>query len=148
MKNQQEINNELNIGLTNEKKVFDYLKENNIEKNIRKSKNQFSLFDFKTNRKLIEVKSRTNKSTNYPTTIVGFNKIKHIIKYGKKATFYFLFTDGLYSWDFKEGNYTISAGGRTDRGRNEIKQYCYIDINNLIKITDEINSRVDICLID
>ena len=50
--------------------------------------------------------------------------------------FYFviLFNDGLFLWKFDNNvplNYRL--GGRCDRIKNEIKDYCYIPLNYFIK---------------
>ena len=54
--------------------------------------------------------------------------------------FYFIFTDGLYYWDYNDNEYTIRKGGRTDRGQNEIKDYCFIKHEHLKLLTTEVKS--------
>ena len=48
---------------------------------------------------------------------------------------HFKFTDGLYYYEYnKSDNLEYGMGGRKDRGRNEIKDYCYIPIKYLVKL--------------
>tara|TARA_R110002124_G_scaffold17446_1_gene72876 strand:+ start:792 stop:1226 length:435 start_codon:yes stop_codon:yes gene_type:complete len=138
-------NKDLYKGFKNEDKVFEYLKNNKYPK-IKKSKRQYAIFDFKVKKLKIEVKSRNCFSNSYETTMVGFNKIRHLEKYDYKGEFYFLFEDGLYCWEYNSAEYHTRLGGRTDRGSREIKEYAYIKKEYLKLITGDITSSV--CLID
>jgi hypothetical protein len=109
-------------------------------------KNEHSTMDFINGKIIAELKSRRNRYNQYPDTMCGLNKInqaKASAEKGKdiKYKFYFLFTDGLYCWDYKEGEYSIRMGGRVDRGSNERKRYAYVDIKYLKLITTDINSH-------
>ena len=88
----------------------------------------------------IELKTRNNTYNKYPSTMVGYNKIKIAEEDNtdKKYKFLFLFKDGLYCWDFEKDKYTIKTGGRRDRGLYEYKQYAYIPIEELYLISKEI----------
>ena len=101
------------------------------------SKDQFATFDFisEDNTIILELKSRRCKSNQYPTTIVGLNKIDSAVKLieqGKTVKFLFNFTDGLYEWCDLE-KYQIKKGGRTDLaiGNRGWKDYAHIKIDNL-----------------
>jgi len=146
----QKWNADKQLGNYGENIVINYL--NNLEQykdnQFKLFKYQYNTFDLRNNDIVAEVKSRRNKYSKYPTTMVGMNKIKEAISNHDNFTydFYFLFTDGLYRWRFWDKDdeesmpYSIGDGGRTDRGYNEIKKYAYIKIEHLELITTEIKS--------
>lgn len=86
-----------------------------------------------------EIKSRNNNYNTYPTTMVGENKIKFCKKYPHKNHFFFFcFQDGDYYYHYNpEDVLSFGRGGRYDRGRPEMRQYCYIPINLLHKFPNE-----------
>ena len=91
---------------------------------------------------IIEMKSRTNKKRQYPTTMIGDNKWKKAkVKYqiGYKVYFIFNFTDKLCVYEFRNQDIEKKSGGRNDRGRPEFKYYRYIPIDDLIDVEFEIN---------
>lgn len=87
-----------------------------------------------------EIKSRRNKYNKYNTTMITKNKIKFCKNNpAKNYYFVFCFSDGDYIYQYNPKDYLqFGLGGRTDRGIDEIKQYCYIPIELLKKI--EINN--------
>jgi len=96
----------------------------------------FATFDFYSDECLIELKSRRNTKNHYPDTMVGYNKIRYAFYCGKPVYFCFLFTDGLFYYEFNKddlnnGNIIIKKGGTVRRGMNEIKDYAYIKTNML-----------------
>tara|TARA_R100000664_G_C2759126_1_gene148585 strand:- start:1368 stop:1847 length:480 start_codon:yes stop_codon:yes gene_type:complete len=140
--------NDKTFGTQNEIKFLNYL-NTELYPNDKFSmfKNQHSTMDFINSKIIAELKSRRNKYDAYPDTMVGQNKIEQAeasykLNKDKKYKFYFLFTDGLFEWDFKPEQYSTRLGGRNDRGSNEIKKYSYIDIHYLNFITDDINSNI------
>lgn len=100
------------------------------------STDRYATFDFISEDEniILELKSRRCKSNQYPTTIVGLNKIekaKELVKNDKTVKFLFNFTDGLYEWCDLE-NYKIKKGGRTDLiGEAGWRDYAHIKIDNL-----------------
>ena len=82
-----------------------------------------------------EVKSRRNNYNKYPTTMIGYNKIKWIKNNNiKDVYFIFVFEDGNYYYKYNpEDKFETSIGGRWDRGKEEKKLYYYIPINKLTK---------------
>lgn len=132
------INKQLLKGLSNEEKVFEYLKQTRFPQ-IQKAVNYWSVFDFYSKKRRIEVKSRNNNHDKYPTTMVGLNKINHLKSYKYKGRFYFLFQDGLYYWDYK--NHTKSRGDYIVQNyRTTNKEYAYISTNKLKLATKDITS--------
>lgn len=125
-----------NKGIENENKVLNFLNLNNKFQKCKKN----CPFDFYDDVTFIELKSRNNEYNKYPSTMVGYNKIKIAEEDESKTKykFLFLFTDGLYQWEFEKDKYLIKDGGRWDRGKSEIKKYCYINIENLKLLNKDI----------
>lgn len=144
------FSNDKKLGNSGEQKVLNYL--NNLKENENNQyklfKYQYNTFDLRNKDIIAEVKTRRCKHDTYPTTMIGHNKIKEAINNHDNFTydFFFVFSDGLYKWRFwdkddeESASYSIGNGGRTDRGYNEIKKYCYIDINHLELVSTEIKS--------
>ena len=137
------------FGSQNEIKFLNYLNTTLYpDDKFRMFKNEHSTMDFMNSNIIAELKSRRNKYTQYPDTMCGQNKLEQAeasykLKKNKKYKFFFLFTDGLYCWDFNPDQYTTRLGGRIDRGSNEIKKYSYIPIQYLNFITADITSNID-----
>lgn len=127
-----------------EKNLVDFLNRDNEDKKYCLFEDRFARFDFFNCDYLCEVKSRSNRYNQYPTTMVGYNKVKMAEEDRDNPDinyrFYFVFTDGTYCWDYKEGEYQVDMGGRRDRGLPEIKEYAYIPIENLYLVTTEVKS--------
>ena len=94
---------------------------------------EFDLKD-KTNKIVIEVKKRSLTHDKMSSTIMGYNKLikaKHYIKRGYSVYFAFLFTDGLYYYQYDGRDYPKRQWARTDRGYDELKDYFFISIDDL-----------------
>jgi len=107
--------------------------------NLNKTINRFDEFDLidNDNKYIIEVKKRNNTHTKYSTTMIGYNKYikgKEYYKNGFRVMYFFEFTDGIYYYEYLGQEFIPQKGGRYDRGYNEIKNYIYINIKDLIKI--------------
>ena len=104
---------------------------------LKKTKRYF-VFDYEAPNIYIELKSRRNAKAQYPTTLVGKNKLDYAKTCGRDVFFFFNFTDGLYYWKYDDAligdKVKIAKGGRFDRGRPEVKEYGYIDIDLLVKV--------------
>ena len=89
------------------------------------------------NKVLVECKNRSNTYNKYPTTMIGADKIAYWKSKYPDFTLYFCvnFTDGAfyYKWDNEE-EIKIAEGGRCDRGKQELKDYCYVPIELLNKL--------------
>lgn len=97
---------------------------------------EFDLID-RENKVLVEVKSRSTARLQYSTTMVGANKIEKGKKYveaGWLVLFAFEFTDGIFYHSYEGEELEIRLGGRTDRGRQEIKDYAFLDAKSLIRL--------------
>tara|TARA_R100001132_G_C3274679_1_gene96949 strand:- start:1295 stop:1729 length:435 start_codon:yes stop_codon:yes gene_type:complete len=124
-------------GREREKIVVKFLNDNYFDDPLILHKNRWNYFDFSNKDYICELKSRRCLKETYPTTIIGYNKMKEAEENETEIIyrFYFLFKDSsLYSWDFKKEGYTIDKGGRTDRGKIEIKDYAYIPCDDLVYV--------------
>lgn len=123
------------FGVKSELDCFDAIK-NFIDCDLKRSEKRGATFDFYSDNSLVELKTRKNNYRTYPTTMVGYNKIEYANKFPEKNIYFvFKFLDGLYYYKYnKDDKLDFGLGGRRDRGRDEIKDYCYIPIELLKKI--------------
>ena len=126
-------------GTQRERLVVDYLNSKHKRNKYELYKEKNSVMDFYNDKYECELKSRKNKYDAYPTTMLGLNKVQDM-KPDKKYRYYFLFTDGLYRWEYNKDDFVTRNGGRCDRGKYEIKKYIYIDIKKLKLLTTRITS--------
>ena len=130
--------NDVAFGTQNENDVMPKL---SFFGDIMRMDDPYAPFDFRTKNKstFIELKSRTNAKNKYPTTMVSQSKVDIAKQYPKKKfVFCFKFTDGLYYIQYyKElfDTFETSQGGRTDRGKAEYNNYCYIPVSKLLTLT-------------
>jgi len=125
--------NDIKFGLEKENQYLEILKKT-FDMNLEKIEFKYSIFDFCSKDTYVELKSRNIAKDKYSDTMIGFNKLKRASKVSLPVYFVICFTDGLYYWKYKEGEFEVRDGGRIDRGRPEIKKYAYIKTDNLIKI--------------
>ena len=132
---------DLIYGKIREKGVVKYLNKNKFKSdNLNLYQNEKKQVDFRNNEIIGELKSRTCKYTAFSTTMFGYNKIKYLKSLendNRKWFFYFLFTDGLYVWEYNENEYIKNDYMHKERG---IIDQAYIDIKFLKCITKDINS--------
>lgn len=134
--NYNKLKSDVKFGLEQEELIkdimLDYFKIPYLNKT-----SQFNEFDYYYNNIYFEVKSRRCKYNTYPTTMIGYNKIKNLRKNGiKECYFIFNFEDDIYCYKYNDNdNFEIMKSGRFDRGLNEIKNYYHIPINKLVKIS-------------
>ena len=131
----EKFREDMKFGTKQEIDQFDLIKSV-LDANLKPSEKRNAIFDYYSDNTLVELKSRRNNHNTYPTTMVGYNKIEYALKYPDKQIYFcFCFLDGLYYYKFsKEDKLQVELGGRRDRGRNEIKEYCFIPITLLRKI--------------
>ena len=146
----QKKNNDVAMGLHNEAKVLKYLNhKNRFNHSLQKTENTYDSFDFINDEYICELKSRRVHHNQYVSAMCGLNKIRDIKKYGnRKVRFYWLFTDGLYYWDYKKNNpfdyenneYYTAQTKRNDRGYAEVSHCCYVWNKFLKKATSRLTS--------
>ncbi len=100
---------------------------------------QYDPFDFTSPTINLELKTRTNKYKQYPTTLLPYSKIKHAASSPKRTIFAFNFTDGLYYIEYDKSvfsAFTTNEFQRTDRpGHTDRQQeYIYIPIQSLSRL--------------
>lgn len=131
------IKTDYEFGIKSELNNFDIFREHFQDNTLLPSKSRTALFDYEGEKICVELKTRRNVYNKYPTTMIGVNKLLYCKDKDKEFYFCFLFTDGLYYWKYDVNDLeklTYSKGGRSDRGRYEIKDYAYIPIEMLKRI--------------
>ena len=121
--------------------------ESHFKIKLNKTKG-FATFDYIDNDEnlFIELKSRRAKKYQYPDTMIGLNKVNEgfeKMKKGKKIYFFFSFRDQLCYYMLDNDTFNlkwIRAGGRKDRGINEIKSYVFIPVKYLTDVDQNIFS--------
>lgn len=146
---QQLFNKDYKMGKINEKRVVKFLNENTNYKYYLE-KNMFSLMDFKIYgepNRLDELKSRDINHDDFPTALIGKQKIEQAIKNHdtNKYQFWYLYKDGLFYYDFKIEDINnkkifLDWWKRTSRGKLEKKLVYYIPKELLTLFSDKITS--------
>ena len=130
-----------NFGIKEEEKVKPEL-ERFFKIDLRKSVGKYNLFDFIGKDVYLELKSRKNKKLDYPTTIVGMNKIikaEKLKQQGNRIIFIFNFTDSLDFWEYKDKEdikeYSKRIICRKDRPNHKGNEYLEIPIVELLNVS-------------
>ena len=92
---------------------------------------KWDIFDYVGDDIQIELKNRRILYNQYPTIMIGLNKLKVAEKSEKETWFCWNFTNGLYKWKFNKDEYEIEEGGRCDRGYDERKACGFIKMSFL-----------------
>lgn len=119
------------FGTEQENIVLPKLKEF-FKRDIQKSSERYSKYDFFDDEYNYEMKSRTNRYNQYPTTMITEDKIVG----DKKIIFLFNYVDGLYYIEYdkdKFANYERKMFSRAGVSWNE-KSHVYINITDLIPV--------------
>ena len=129
------MSTDYSYGMKKERETLKILQEK-FGESLKKTIGKYNQFDFINDDTLIELKSRRCGVNTYPDTMVGLNKLEYAKKnLDKKIIFCFNFNEGLYYHQYcPDKEYKIRDGGRTDRGKAEIKPYFFINSNDLIKV--------------
>ena len=137
------------MGKINEKRVIKYLNENTCYKYYMVM-NRFSLMDFKIfgePNRLDELKSRDILHDDFPTALIGKEKIEQAIENHKtnKYQFWYLYKDGLFYYDFriediKSKRIFLDWWKRYSRGKQEKKLVYYIPKELLTLFSADITS--------
>ncbi len=136
MSNSSKTMNDLQYGLDKEDFLFSQLKSA-FGEDLCKTSNMCR-WDFESDYVLVELKSRRNKYSAYPSTMISKGKIDAMLskssKSNKQSFCVFNFTDDVYFIEITPSiidKFEIRQGGRCDRGRAEFNQYYYIPIELL-----------------
>lgn len=134
---------DLQFGFDSEKEVEEILVS--LWLNVTRTEDvailDYIITDCNNNRINIELKTRRNKSTDYPTTMIGANKLgeayNNFYKNGIITLFLFKFTDGIYYLNpFEQSSDAIEyKAWRWDRGSLDWKKgWLYYNIEHLKQI--------------
>jgi len=130
-----------NFGIKKEKELKPKIEEF-FKIDLIKTIGKYNLFDFTGKDTYIELKSRKNTKEQYPTTIIGCNKIKkadELVKKGNRVIFIFNFTNSLDYWEYKDYNsikdYNTRIICRNDRPGHKGSDYLEIPIIDLLNIS-------------
>lgn len=141
------FNKDYAMGKRNEKRLIRYLNKDGEKYFL--VKNNFAYMDFKEYGNfnfLGELKSRNINHDKHETAIIGKEKIaeaikSHYLQEEKTYRFYYLYTDGLYKYDFNiedihSGKIFLDWWYRNSRGKEEKKKVFYIH-RDLLKLVDK-----------
>ncbi len=114
-------------GRIKEIELFDIIKEA-FDGNLKKTSGRYDPFDFESDDTLVELKSRRCNHDTYNTTMIPYSKLIYCNKFpDKKVILCFNFEDGLYC-------HTYEREKQHDIRKFNNRDYCYIPINQLIKV--------------
>lgn len=104
---------------------------------------QYHPMDYQTNSTYIEIKTRTNASTTYPTTMLPYSKIDFAKASPSNTYFVFVFTDGIFYIQYNQelfNTFHIEVFQRNPRQdhQDQPQKYLYIPISCLSKMDDPI----------
>ena len=149
------FNKDYAFGKLNEKRLINYL--NKDHKKYFLVKNQFAYMDFKEYGNLNflgELKSRNIEHDKHETAIIGKEKIgeaikSHYLQDKKTYRFYYLYTDGLFKYDFDiedihTGKINLDWWYRNSRGKEEKKKVFYIH-RDLLELVDKDFTSLNSC---
>lgn len=115
-------------------KELDILKQINedLPNKYELKKYEFSTFEFGNASVTCELKVKDCVSSKYKTVNVSLNKVRVAAKDTSKTyKFYYLFSDGLFCWDFNWDQVQIGIGGRSDKYRRELKKFASVSRDHL-----------------
>jgi hypothetical protein len=132
---------DLSFGIISEKKNAQILSEF-FETELIKDPKTFSTIDYSNKSKSIyvELKTRRINHNQYPTAIIGLNKVQFCKDDTKKYFFVYSYLDGIFyiKYDkdlFKDFSIQpMHVQYRSDVGRHEISDVVHIPVEKLIKL--------------
>ena len=124
------------FGKIKESEVYEIIKDK-FNDNIIQSTNCFERFDFKGDKYYYELKSRNNKYSDYPTTLIEKAKI-----IAHNIVFLFNFIDGLYYIRYSEKKFSKFECKEFCRHKrydynDKPRPYYFIPIDKLKKIKNQ-----------
>ena len=144
-RDRQLFNKDLNYGLKKEYELIDLLQT--VFPNVEKTKEIYCKHDFESDDVVLELKSRRVRKDTYVDTMIGSDKIIHLLNHKKDGYAVFNFTDGLYYFKITDASLQdcrFCIGGRYDRGCDESNDYCFIPTNMLSEVKIEIEKDISI----
>jgi hypothetical protein len=100
---------------------------------------RYDKLDYEGEECFVEVKSRTNRYTQYPTTMIQKSKFDYARKQTKPVYFVFAFTDGIYYIQYNSEVFDAFETGMFQRpgriDKTDMRQmYVYIPITSLTRV--------------
>lgn len=124
-------------GISIEKDLKPMLEFKFVDKLVKTGR--YDKLDYEGERCFVEIKSRTNRYSQYPTTMIQKSKFDYARLQTKPVYFVFAFTDGIYYIQYTPELFdTFESGvfqrpGRIDK--TDLRQvYVYIPITSLTRI--------------
>lgn len=114
--------------------IKEFFKDNTIEPTI----NKLDRYDYKSKSKNFELKTRTNKYNDYPTTMIGLDKCEI------NSILLFKYTDGIYYIEYNEEQFKKYQIKKFTKYVQK-KDYIYIPISDLKIIKQTIICNNNIC---
>jgi hypothetical protein len=123
---------------------YGLIKEEEQEKIIKsrygddlKRTNHYATFDWVSNKVKIELKNRTCNYNEYPTTLIGLNKINNGIKDNRDCYFLFGFADGsLWEWKLDKSKTYLGKDNTKFVGNGEYTTFNPKKLNYYLPIKD------------
>jgi hypothetical protein len=134
---QRTLDADREMGKQKEEDLLPLLQRHFKDDSIAKVSNRYSVYDFESreNNMKFELKSRSNGSFRYPTTMVSQSKIADAEASESDYYFIFSFTDCVKYIKYdkhKFGAYETRYMQRNDRGKSEGNQYALIPVHDLL----------------
>jgi hypothetical protein len=126
------------IGKSSEGEVLPIIKEFFKDNTIEPTINKLDRYDYKSKSKNFELKTRTNKYNDYPTTMIGLDKCEI------NSILLFKYTDGLYYIEYNEEQFKKYQIKKFTKYVQK-KDYIYIPISDLKIIKQTIICNNNIC---
>lgn len=122
------------MGKSKETELFDKVKQFFNDPDMKKTEGRYAKSDFHSDKYIYELKARTNKYLDYPTTLLPAKKI-----FSNNHIFLFNYIDGLYYIMYDEELFnTFEKKPFRRRPRtgfcDSVQEYIYIPIDKLLKI--------------
>jgi hypothetical protein len=100
---------------------------------------RYDTLDYEGAECFVEIKSRTNRYSQYPTTMIQKSKFDYARKQTKPVYFVFAFTDGVYYIQYNSEVFDAFESGMFQRpgriDKTDLRQvYVYIPITSLTRI--------------
>jgi hypothetical protein len=128
----------IRYGLTKEQELEQFIMEK-YGKDLKKQ-SHYSTFDWIGEKVNVELKNRNCRYNTYPTTMVGYNKIKEGLEDQRDCYFLFSFNDGsLYEWRLDKSKEYLPEKRELTKKRgyttyNQNKDNYYLPITELVRI--------------
>lgn len=136
--NVNKFNKDYNYGKSKETYLLPII-QNEFDSTLTYSPNTFAICDYVGDECNVELKSRRCSVHSYPDTMISKSKIDYLLKESKKGYCVFSFFDGVVWIEITPetvATFRNSKGGRSDRGKVESNDYCFIPTTSLKKFVN------------